>query len=190
MAVQPHAPLRAGLGNWSVVDLVSYYAIVDIVTAMSAPLSPPVPVPGRRGDEMGTPATTDPRPQRGSITSLLILSLLFFMMSNHGGSDDFTVRNQYKNTLSSLEWQLGNYSAWLNHSDTTNFTMVRIHTCLLLCSANNSLLNSLLGHLASIVLSPKLYPTLAFSTLSLSHTILISPGSSEGMPPSEISVLN
>ncbi|KAI0248996.1 hypothetical protein BJV78DRAFT_1276346 [Lactifluus subvellereus] len=90
---------------------------------MNAPSSPSVSAPGRRGDEMVTPATTDPRPQRGSITSLLILSLVFFMMSNHGGSDDLTARDQYKNTLSSLEWQLGNYSAWLNRSDTTNFTM-------------------------------------------------------------------
>ncbi|KAI0306158.1 hypothetical protein B0F90DRAFT_1623829 [Multifurca ochricompacta] len=76
-----------------------------------------------RGEEAGSPATANARPQRGSITSLLILSLIFFMMTNNGGGDDLTVRNQYKDTLSSLEWQLGNYSGWLNGSDTTNFTI-------------------------------------------------------------------
>ncbi|KAH9990160.1 hypothetical protein BJV77DRAFT_1013954 [Russula vinacea] len=84
--------------------------------------TPPLPPILGRGDEAGIPATTD-RPQRGSVTSLLILSLFIFLMTNNGGNDDPTVRNHYKDNLSSLEWQLGNYSAWLNGSDTTNFTM-------------------------------------------------------------------
>ncbi|KAF8473732.1 hypothetical protein DFH94DRAFT_764142 [Russula ochroleuca] len=82
----------------------------------------PLPPTLGRGDEAGTPATTD-RPQRGSVTSLLILSLFIFLMTNNGGNDDPTVRNHYKDSLSSLEWQLGNYSAWLNGSATANFTM-------------------------------------------------------------------
>lgn len=82
----------------------------------------PLPPILGRGDEAGSPAATD-RPQRGSVTSLLILSLFIFLMTNNGGNEDPTVRNQYKDNLSSLEWQLGNYSAWLNGSDTANFTM-------------------------------------------------------------------
>jgi hypothetical protein len=153
---------------------------------MNAPSSPP----GRRGDDLlGSPVTTNPRPQRGSITSLLFLSLVFFMMSNHGGSDDLTTRNHYKDSLSSLEWQLGNYSAWLNGSDATNFTMVRI-SFVCLCYSVNKYLNSRLGHRASIVLFPKLYPTLAFSTLLLNPTIPISLALSEEVPLSEISLQN
>src|SRR6266446_1001934 len=86
----------------------------------------PLPPTLGRGDEAGSPVTTD-RPQRGSVTSLLILSLFIFLMTNNGGNDDPTVRNQYQDNLSSLEWQLGNYTAWLNGSDTSNFTMVRNH---------------------------------------------------------------
>ena len=84
----------------------------------------PLPPILGRGDEAGSPALAD-RPQRGSVTSLLILSLFIFLMTNNGGNDDPTVRNQYKDNLSSLEWQLSNYSAWLNGSDTAKFTMVR-----------------------------------------------------------------
>lgn len=42
----------------------------------------PLPPILGRGDEAGSPATTD-RPQRGSVTSLLILSL-FILMTNNG----------------------------------------------------------------------------------------------------------
>ena len=93
---------------------------------MSIAQLPPIPPILGRGDEAGGPTATD-RPQRGSVTSLLIISLFIFLMTNNGGNDDPTVRNQYKDNLSSLEWQFGNYSAWLNGSDTTNFTMVRKH---------------------------------------------------------------
>ncbi|SRR5258708_11188627 len=86
----------------------------------------PLPPTFGRGDEAGNLAMTD-RPQRGSVTTFLILSLFIFLMTNNGGNDDPTVRNQYKDNLSSLEWQLGNYTAWLNGSDTANFTMVRNH---------------------------------------------------------------
>ena len=85
----------------------------------------PSPATLGRGGEAGGTDPNDPRPKRGSVTSLLILSLFVFMMTNNGGNDDLAVRNQYKDTLSSLEWQFGNYSAWLNGSDTTNFVMVR-----------------------------------------------------------------
>jgi hypothetical protein len=85
----------------------------------------PSPATLGRGGEAGGTGPTDPRPQRGSFTSLLILSLFVFMMTNNSGGDDVAVRNQYRESLSLLEWQMGNYSAWLNGSDTTNFVMVR-----------------------------------------------------------------
>jgi hypothetical protein len=88
---------------------------------------------GRGGGEAEGTDPNDPRPRRSSVTSLLILSLFVFMMTNNGSNDDLTVRNQYKDTLASLEWQFGNYSAWLNGSDTTNFVMVRLLGSLLLC---------------------------------------------------------
>ena len=91
------------------------------IATMSAPQQPAAV---GRGEEAGSPPTTSVRPQRGSITSLLILSLVFLMMTNNGGGDGLSARDQYKDSLSSLEWQLGNYSAWLNGSDTSNFTLV------------------------------------------------------------------
>jgi transmembrane E3 ubiquitin-protein ligase len=88
-------------------------------------MSAAAPLQGRRADESNTPTTNNPRPQRGSITSLLFLTFIFFIMSNHDGGDDLTARNHYKDTLSSLESQLSNYSGWLNGSQPTNFTLVR-----------------------------------------------------------------
>ncbi|KAH9032762.1 hypothetical protein EDB85DRAFT_2145329 [Lactarius pseudohatsudake] len=86
-------------------------------------MSAPQPNTLGRGEEAGSPPTNNVRPQRGSITSLLIISLVFLMMTNNGSGDDLATRNQYKDSLSSLEWQLGNYSVWLNGSDATNFTL-------------------------------------------------------------------
>jgi hypothetical protein len=140
-----------------------------------APLPPIPPILGR-GDEAGGPTATD-RPQRGSVTSLLIISLFIFLMTNNGGNDDPTVRNQYKDNLSSLEWQFGNYSAWLNGSDTTNFTMVRKHIwhwfAFLLLKLDFFFMNSLLGHQANIVSYLKLYPAEASSILSTTRTFPI-----------------
>jgi transmembrane E3 ubiquitin-protein ligase len=65
-----------------------------------------------------------PRP-RSSIPSFLFLFFLLFMMTNNNG-DELVARSQYRDSLASLEWQLGNYSAWLNGPDVErlNFTMV------------------------------------------------------------------
>jgi len=91
----------------------------------------PSPAMLGRGGEAGGTDTTDPRPKRGSVTSLLILSLFVFIMTNNGSNDDLAARNQYRDTLSSLEWQFANYSAWLSGSDDTNFVLVRLpHVCL------------------------------------------------------------
>ncbi|KAI0060229.1 hypothetical protein BV25DRAFT_1807734 [Artomyces pyxidatus] len=45
------------------------------------------------------------------------------MMTNNSNGDDSAVRNQYKQALDSLELQMGNFSAWLNGTDTGNWTM-------------------------------------------------------------------
>ena len=121
----------------------------------------PSPATVGRGGEAGSVDPNDPRPKRGSVTSLLILSLFVFMMTNNGGNDDLAVRNQYKDTLSSLEWQFGNYSAWLNGSDTTNFDMVR--SChfvsrFFLHPKLKYFLISLLDHREKIASYPTLYP--------------------------------
>ena len=78
----------------------------------------------QRDEEAGLPARQRPR---SSISSFLFLSFLLFMLTNNNG-DDGPLRNQYADALASLEWQLGNYSAWLNGTDPAglNFTMVRL----------------------------------------------------------------
>ncbi|KAI0039213.1 hypothetical protein FA95DRAFT_1567290 [Auriscalpium vulgare] len=45
------------------------------------------------------------------------------MMTNNGSSDDGETRTLYQDALSSLEWQLGNFSAWLNGTEASNFTL-------------------------------------------------------------------
>lgn len=52
------------------------------------------------------------------------------MMTNNSTEDPAT-RNQYIDALTSLEWQLGNYTAWVNGTDpdTLNFTMARVLRC-------------------------------------------------------------
>ncbi|KZP30544.1 hypothetical protein FIBSPDRAFT_777298 [Athelia psychrophila] len=62
-----------------------------------------------------------PRP-RSSIPSFLFITFLLFMLTNHSG-DEFLARNQYQNALHSLQWQLGNYTAWMNGTE-TNFTLL------------------------------------------------------------------
>lgn len=60
--------------------------------------------------------------RRGSIPSFIFMSFLLFMLTN-GNTESFLARTQYQDALDSLEWQMGNYSAWLNGTE-TNFTMV------------------------------------------------------------------
>ncbi|KAF7969695.1 hypothetical protein HWV62_26216 [Athelia sp. TMB] len=44
------------------------------------------------------------------------------MLTNHSG-DEFLARNQYQNALQSLQWQIGNYTAWMNGTE-SNFTLL------------------------------------------------------------------
>ncbi|KAJ8473594.1 hypothetical protein ONZ45_g16234 [Pleurotus djamor] len=59
--------------------------------------------------------------QRSSVPSFLFISFLLFMLTNHSG-DEFLARHQYQDALSSLSYQLSNFTAWRNGTD-SNFTM-------------------------------------------------------------------
>jgi len=69
-------------------------------------------------------ATGDGRPQqpRSSIPSLLFITFLLFMLTSHSG-EEFLARNQYQNALESLNYQLSNFTAWMNGTS-SNFTLV------------------------------------------------------------------
>src|ERR1700729_1827193 len=69
----------------------------------------------------------DVRPQRprSSIPSLLFITFLLFMLTNHSG-DEFLARNQYQNALQSLNYQLSNFTSWMNGTS-SNFTLVSNH---------------------------------------------------------------
>ncbi|KAI0071333.1 hypothetical protein K474DRAFT_1607089 [Panus rudis PR-1116 ss-1] len=59
-----------------------------------------------------------PRRPRSSIPSILFVSFVLFMLTNHHG-DDLTTKMQYIDALQILTWQSANYSSWLagNSSD-------------------------------------------------------------------------
>ncbi|TCD68657.1 hypothetical protein EIP91_010178 [Steccherinum ochraceum] len=68
-----------------------------------------------------------PRRQRSSIPSFLFISFVLYMLANNRG-DEIDLRNQYEEALQSLNWSLGNYSAWLNgtspsYSNTTVYAL-------------------------------------------------------------------
>ncbi|RPD62600.1 hypothetical protein L226DRAFT_532406 [Lentinus tigrinus ALCF2SS1-7] len=62
------------------------------------------------------------RQPRSSVPSLLFISFALFMLMNGHGDDFATTRNLYVNGLQSLNYQLGNFSAWLNGTE-SNFTL-------------------------------------------------------------------
>ncbi|KAG8681771.1 hypothetical protein FRC08_015406, partial [Ceratobasidium sp. 394] len=75
----------------------------------------------------GATATTpfNPTQARSSVTSLLLISIVLFLLSG----DDPSLQTQKEDTLRSLEYQQNNYTAWLNGTasnftleDTTNLT--------------------------------------------------------------------
>lgn len=83
--------------------------------------------PATRDEETGdaqNARTLQPQPrQRGSVPSFLFLSFILFMLTSHNG-DEFLARHQHQDALQALTWQLGNYSAWMNGTE-SNFTVVR-----------------------------------------------------------------
>ena len=49
--------------------------------------------------------------------------VMLFLLTSHNG-DEFLARHQYQNALQSLTYQLSNFTAWMNGTE-TNFTVVR-----------------------------------------------------------------
>lgn len=63
------------------------------------------------------------QPQRSSVPSFLFLIFMLYILTNHSG-DEFLARSYHQDALQSLNYQLSNFTAWLNGTE-TNFTMVR-----------------------------------------------------------------
>ncbi|TDL23846.1 hypothetical protein BD410DRAFT_768564 [Rickenella mellea] len=70
--------------------------------------------------EAGLPPFQQQQP-RSSISSFIFVSFVLFMLMNNGG-EELLGRNQYKESLESLEYQHGNLSAWMNGT-AANFTI-------------------------------------------------------------------
>ncbi|CAE7233909.1 unnamed protein product [Rhizoctonia solani] len=83
----------------------------------------------------GTTTTTpfNPNQARSSVTSLLLISIVLFLLSG----DDPAAQAQQEDALRTLQYQQGNYTAWLNGTasnftleDTTNVTSPIVDTLL------------------------------------------------------------
>ncbi|KAF8159628.1 hypothetical protein B0H34DRAFT_704239 [Crassisporium funariophilum] len=74
-----------------------------------------------RDEEAGLPGNTRAQRPRSSVPSFLFISFMLFMLTSHNG-DEFLARHQYQDALQSLTYQLSNYTAWLNGTD-SNFTV-------------------------------------------------------------------
>ncbi|KAH9855277.1 hypothetical protein C2E23DRAFT_815072 [Lenzites betulinus] len=71
--------------------------------------------------ESGAPDTL-PQPQRSSLPSFLFITFVLFMLTSGRGDEVSNTRDQYLNGLQSLRFQLSNYTAWLNGTQ-SNFTL-------------------------------------------------------------------
>ncbi|KAG2011698.1 hypothetical protein CC2G_011786 [Coprinopsis cinerea AmutBmut pab1-1] len=79
--------------------------------------------PPNRDEETGDARQQTPvqiRP-RSNVPSFLFLSFLLFMLTSHNG-DEFLARHQHQDALKALTWQLSNYTAWMNGTE-SNFTI-------------------------------------------------------------------
>jgi len=63
------------------------------------------------------------QPPRSSLPTFLFISFMLFMLTSHNG-DEFLARHRYQDALQALTYQLSNYTAWMNHTE-SNFTLVR-----------------------------------------------------------------
>ncbi|KAJ7091331.1 hypothetical protein B0H15DRAFT_930088 [Mycena belliarum] len=55
---------------------------------------------------------------RNPIPQFLFISFMLFLLTNHNG-DEFLARHQYQDALRNLTYQLSNYTAWMNGSDSS-----------------------------------------------------------------------
>ncbi|KAJ7449681.1 hypothetical protein FB451DRAFT_1287670 [Mycena latifolia] len=58
---------------------------------------------------------------RNPIPQFLFISFVLFLLTNHNG-DEFLARHQYQDALRTLSYQLSNYTAWMNGTE-SNFTV-------------------------------------------------------------------
>ncbi|KAJ7765390.1 hypothetical protein DFH07DRAFT_1014818 [Mycena maculata] len=65
--------------------------------------------------------TNPPERNRNPIPHFLFISFMLFMLTNHNG-DEFLARHQYQDALRTLMYQLSNYTAWMNGTE-TNFAV-------------------------------------------------------------------
>lgn len=66
-----------------------------------------------RDEEAGLNVNRAQIRQRSSLSSFLFITFLLFMLTSHNG-DEFLARHQYQDALRSLNYQLSNYTAWMN----------------------------------------------------------------------------
>ena len=79
--------------------------------------------------ENGSDLDNVARQPRTSVPSILFISFVFFMLM-YGRGDEFSVaRDMYVNGFRSLNYQLGNFTAWRNGTE-SNFTLVSPCCCL------------------------------------------------------------
>ncbi|TFK71357.1 hypothetical protein BDN72DRAFT_817637 [Pluteus cervinus] len=69
-----------------------------------------------RDEEAGLAANNNRQRPRASLPSLLFLTVLIFMLTSHSG-DEFLARHQHQEALRALTWQLSNYTAWMNGTE-------------------------------------------------------------------------
>lgn len=82
--------------------------------------------PEPRDAERGTPGPPDdsvpPRRQRTTLPTFLFLSFILFMLTNNQ-NEEIAARNQYLDALTMLNYQLSNFTAWMNGTE-SNYTLV------------------------------------------------------------------
>ena len=101
---------------------------------------------GPRDLENGADPETLPRQPRSSVPSFLFLSFVLFMLMGGHGDEFASTRDLYVNGLHSLNYQLGNFSAWLNGTE-SNFTLVS-PCCFLRCAFLRLIITSLVCSLS------------------------------------------
>ncbi len=75
-----------------------------------------------RDVERGIPSDDSPQRQRGTIPSFLFISFVLFMLTNNQNGEN-VARSQYLDVLGMLNYELSNYTAWINGTE-SNFTLV------------------------------------------------------------------
>ncbi|KAJ7504432.1 hypothetical protein B0H11DRAFT_516924 [Mycena galericulata] len=66
-------------------------------------------------------AANPPERARFSVPPFLLISFMLFLLTNHNG-DEFLARHQYQDALRMLTYQLSNYTAWMNGTE-SNLTV-------------------------------------------------------------------